>query len=76
MKYLHFIYARNEHFLTHLAPETHKYKQNKTGNTDKAYEYLNRKKHELPSESQTDLMFRKFSTEVWNIRLVWAMLLY
>ena len=28
LKYLHFIYARNEHFTTHLVPE------DKTGDTD------------------------------------------
>ena len=41
MKYLHFMYARNEHFTTHLVPEAHKYEQNKTGNTDTDYEYIN-----------------------------------
>ena len=38
LKYLHFIYARNDHFTTHLVPEAHKYKQNKTGDTDTDYE--------------------------------------
>ena len=46
-----FIYAWNEHFTRHSASETHKYKQNKTGNIDTDYEYINRKKQELPSES-------------------------
>ena len=32
-------------------PEAHKYEQNKIGNTDTDYEYINRKKQELPSES-------------------------
>ena len=32
-------------------PEAHKYEQKKTGNTDTDYEYTNRKKQELPSES-------------------------
>ena len=35
------MYARNEHFTTHLVPEAHKYEQNKTGNTDTDYEYIN-----------------------------------
>ena len=32
---------------TYLVPEAHKYKQNKTGNTDTDYEYIIRKKQEL-----------------------------
>ena len=51
LKYLKFIYAQNEHFTTHSVPEAHKYKQNKTGNTDTDYEYIHRKKQELPAES-------------------------
>ena len=35
------MYARNEHFTTHLVPEAHKYEQNKTGNIDTDYEYIN-----------------------------------
>ena len=35
------MYARNEYFTTHLVPEAHKYEQNKTGNTDTDYEYIN-----------------------------------
>ena len=46
-------------------PEAQKYKQNKTGDTDTDYEYIN-----------TDLKNRQISTEVWDKRLVWAMLLY
>ena len=30
-------------------PEAHKYEQNKIGNTNTDYEYINRKKQELPS---------------------------
>ena len=51
LKYLHFIYARNEHFTIHLVPEAHKYEQNKTENTDTDYDYINRKKQVLHSES-------------------------
>ena len=35
-------------------PEAHKYEQNKTGNTDRDYEHINRKKQELPSEYEID----------------------
>ena len=47
------VYARYKHFITHsqCQKHTHKYKQNKTGNTDTDYEHKNLKKQELPSES-------------------------
>ena len=39
---------------TFAVPEAHKYKENKTENTDRDYEHINRKKQELPLESEID----------------------
>ena len=60
LKYLHLMYARNEHFTTHLVPEAHKYEQNKTGNTDTDYEYIN-----------TTIIILFCITSVFSCRLLW-----
>ena len=41
-------------YKTFAVLEADKYEQNKTGNTDRDYEHTNRKKQELPSESEID----------------------